>query len=273
MYGCGYIPEQDKLKTQEKSLTDLNPQVTIYYVGDEPSGIIDVAASTSDVTFKHGAVGAEAVDDDTVLDAGGVGLVDLSADVTSWANFVNRVNASTNWRASWNGALPGDAPNSGATGYLIAVTGAQCKSATGYSLLLDTSVALHANLGLTYQGHPSAIHPTDSNVVHEVLRAQAQCTYTGAATWTLYEVDDILQTSRAIYTLTPAATTVLGSDPDATVALGEPIVAVNSRRLVAKFTAATTLTAADLRLHRRSWAYGVGIRRERTWARLSAQPS
>ena len=95
---------QDHIRPEDWKYTsvdfgdDLSVLFRIKYIGSEVSAIVSID-SAGDMTFEHGASGAEAADSDLALDAGGLGVIDMSADVGTYHSLMNRINSSANWRA------------------------------------------------------------------------------------------------------------------------------------------------------------------------------
>lgn len=191
---------------------------TIYYIGSEASAIVDIA-STGDITFKHGDASSEAADTDTKLDAGGLGVIDVSADITDYASLVRRINSSDNWRAVLKGALPDDDPHTTTTGHFTEVTGGTVygSGVDGYDVKTDDSDSLYINAGMTFQGKPTKLHGSDHNVIHVLQRVIAKSTYaSGTSTLKAYACDDDAGTKTLIKTWTAGATTVEVAYPAAT---------------------------------------------------------
>ena len=105
--------------------------LVVRYVGSQASATVEVAATSGDITFKHGDLGSEAVD--STIDSGGddPGVIDVSdANANTMGEVVDLINASPNWEA-----------------YLV-----DCLRADASGTLLLTMSATQANKTVTPQG-------------------------------------------------------------------------------------------------------------------------
>ena len=113
---------------------DVCPGFIVQYVGDEDSGTVSVASN--DITFQHGDLASEAVDD--TIDSGGddPGVIDVSDTEANTAKKVeDLINASPNWRCRMTGCLPDDATAT----LLLTRAETQAKVAAGIPLYIDGS--------------------------------------------------------------------------------------------------------------------------------------
>jgi len=243
----------------------------IKYIGSEVSAIVSID-SAGDMTFEHGASGSEAADDDTALDAGGLGVIDISADVGNYHSLMNRINNSDNWRAWLVGALPDDEPHTTTTGHFTECTGADggtgdCDVDGGYAVTTDDSDSKYIVAGMTFQAEPGTAHNTDHQVLHELYRVVAVGAYTGAGTLKAYACDDDDGTSEQIASWPLGATTVEVAYPAETYTTGLiPIATCKGKRLAVKMAAATTLgTLVRLKIEGRSYAFGPAVEKDRQY--------
>lgn len=116
------------------------PAMIVKYIGSAASGTIEIAAVTGDVTFKHGALGAEAVDTTVVAITG---IIDVSdAAMNTFGEVVDIINASANWSAKLLGVLRSDSSDN----CLAVLAATQVKVTNGLVLLLDEAVALYYSI-------------------------------------------------------------------------------------------------------------------------------
>jgi len=266
----GVVPEPFSVDYAD----DVSVLFTIYYIGAQASAIVDIA-STGDITFKHGAAAAEAADTDTKLDAGGLGIIDVSADITDYASIVRRINSSDNWRAVLKGALPDDDPHTTTTGHFTEVTGGTVYSSSvdGYDVKTDDSDSLYIVAGMTYQGKPTKLHGTDHNVIHVLQRVIAKSTYaSGTSLLKAYACDDDSGVSTLIKTWTAGATTVEVLYPAATVSVdGHWEAFTKGKRLVVKLLNSAAMSSVRLKIEGFSFARGPGKAPFKWWSNQAIQ--
>lgn len=127
--------------------------LVVEYIGSQPSGTVTVSAG-GDITFKHGAVGSEAVD--PTIDSGGDddGVIDVSdSNANTFGKVVDLINGSANWRAYLVDVLRSDNSNA-STGSILAASETQAKVAGGYRLFKDTSKVLNLSVALRNGKYP-----------------------------------------------------------------------------------------------------------------------
>lgn len=265
MYGLSHHhPDLDRKFFSVDFGNDKSILFRIRYIGSAASGIVDIA-STGDITFKHGVLSSEAVDDDTKLDAGGVGIIDISDDITDYHSLVARINSSDNWEAWAVGYLPGDDPHTTTTGHFTEVTGGNCSTDTGYGVMTDDSDSKYIVAGLTYQGPSTKIHGTDHQVEHVVGRVIALSTYgSGASTLKIYECDDDGSgSSNEILNLSTGATTVEVAYPAETSAISTPLAWTRGKRIVVKLVNEDAMSVVRLKLEAYSVTAGPSVRKSK----------
>ena len=117
------------------AVTDADVHAIVRYVGSEDSAQVTVASG--DLTFQHGDLASEAVDD--TIDSGGddPGVIDVSdANANSMGEVIDLINASANWEARIMGCLRADA----SAGWLLDRSETDITSATSFLPLFgDTS--------------------------------------------------------------------------------------------------------------------------------------
>ena len=248
----------------------------IKYKGAQASGIVDID-SAGDITFSHGASGAEAVDSDTNLDAGGLGIIDLSADVTDYKSLVDRINTSTNWEAWLVGALPDADPHTTTTGHFTECTGADggtgdCDVLYGYPVTTDDSDSKYINAGLTWMLDPTQQHFTDHQIFHGIKRIVALSTFaSGTSAINVYACDDVAGTKELLATYKAGATTVEVDYPDQ----GYPIpdnaflAQANGKRIVVQLLNSVAMGTVRLRIEGEMWPIGPAVREAALWSRRS----
>lgn len=264
----GVVPEPFSVDYAD----DVSVLLTIYYIGAQALAYVTID-SAGDMTFEHGD--SSTVDDDTKLDAGGLGVIDLSADVTDYASLVRRINSSDNWRAVLKGALPDDDPHTTTTGHFTEVTDGVVKSATvnGYDVMTDDSDSLYIVAGMTFQGIPTKLHGTDHNVIHVLQRVIALSTYaSGTSLLKAYACDDDSGVSTLIKTWATGATTVEVLYPAATVSVdGHWEAFTKGKRLAVKLLNSAALGTVRLAIEGFSYARGPGKAPFKWWGNQAIQ--
>lgn len=246
---------------------DKSVMLRIKYIGSAASGIISID-SAGDITFEHGVLASEAVDDDTNLDDGGVGIIDVSADITDYHSLVRRINSSDNWVAWLVGALPDADPHTTTVGHWTEVSGGSAIVANGYAVMTDDSDSKYIAAALTLQGPPNKTHNTDHGVYHELHRVTALSTYgSGSSTLQVFACDDDSGVSAAILTLDAGATTVEKVYPAATVVLSDiPLTNVKGKRLVVRLINTASMSVVRLKIEGRSRVFAPAVRAAKVWS-------
>lgn len=107
----------------------------VRYTGSQESGTVEVAVTTGDITFKVGALGAEAADTAVGLPTKN-GIYDVSnAAADTFDEIVADINASGTWQAVLVD-IPGGLSSNAA---LVTKSATQAKTPKGVQLLTDTS--------------------------------------------------------------------------------------------------------------------------------------
>lgn len=202
----------------------------IRYIGDEASGLIDTATTTSDLIFTHGDLGSEAAD----TSVAGNGTIDLSGEAATFAAIKAQIDSSPNWEFWYLGALPTDASEASGTGKILDLGSAtQAKTDAGVIFYGDRSATLYHVAGITRNGPSVGLHNTDAGCKISVRYIEVTLTYSdGNHSVILYEVDDAAGTATALATWTAAATTETLKIPIS----GTPAIisSVYGKRLVVK---------------------------------------
>ena len=262
------IPFENRIPFAEEYVAvDTFIMAQLTYTGPKASGVIDIANTTGDITFKHGAAGAEAADTDPVLNSGGTGVIDVSARAATWIALQRIVNSSQRWHLALKGVLPTDATEaSGTAKYLNNLTGQSCNSQIGYSFLNDNSASLHESIGMTLDGKVTKIHGTDHGVVHVVERVICQITFAGGTpTIKAYACDDDDGTSSVLKTWAPGTTGSLVAYPSEANPTS-PQVWAKGKRLVLQVANSVDMTAPRIALHGWSYPYGPSFRKHKMWS-------
>jgi len=257
--------EVDKFHIE--SLYDLDVLFRLYYIGAEESGIVDIA-STGDMTFKHGDSGSEEADTDTKLDAGGLGVIDVSADITDYHSLERHINLTDNWRMVPVGCLPDADPHTTTTGHFTEVTGGNCSAVNGYAVTGDNSDALYLTCGITQRGKPGKIHNTDHQMIHQIHRIVESSTFaSGTSTLKVYACDDDDGTKEEILALTSAATTAEVAYPALTTPATEVMAQVKGKRMVVHLLNSAALTAGYIKVDGCSWKVGPSVDSAKLWSK------
>jgi hypothetical protein len=180
--------------------------IVVKYVGDEASATVTVSAA-GDITFKHGAAGAEAFD--STIDSGGddPGVIDVSdANANTLGEVVDLINASANWKAFLKDALRADSADA-STGSLLARTETTLvPSVTETPLYTDTSKTLNMSLRISSRIY---VNGTEVNSAAELYRVISKNTFaSGTSKIQIYEVDELAKTETKITEFAGGATTV-----------------------------------------------------------------
>lgn len=173
----------------------------VKYVGSEKSATVTVSAA-GDLTFKHGALGAEAVDS-TV---GAAGVIDVSAAAyNTFGEVVDNINGSANWEAYLVGALRADSSDA-STGSLLVRSETTILPKTDLALYKDTSKVLELAIRV---GKRSATSGSEEKAASEIFSITSTNTFgSGTSLIKIYEVNDAEKSETLIYQKAGGATTV-----------------------------------------------------------------
>lgn len=159
--------------------------IQIQYIGSEASATVTVDSS-GDITFKHGALGAEAVDTTVVASTGKIDTSVAAGD--TFGEVVDVINGSKNWRARLTGALRADSANDA----LVDVTETTLNAANNFCIKLkgDTSVRLALNkyLGRIDLGLVNSEIADDASTVAKIYDYIAKSTFTGTGSSSKVEI-------------------------------------------------------------------------------------
>lgn len=261
---------------ESQTAVDNTAALLIKYVGQQASGTVEVSAAGA-ITLKHGAVGAEVVDNtvecDAAIAASGsrVGVIDVSvAACDTVGEVVNIINSqSANWVVVPLNSIFTDDLNCAGSGCLKLLAATQAKTNTGTrAMVFETSVAKNVTLMLakpeyqqdigtylTNKGSGTTITankflPSAFTGRTLVSSCRGTFTYTGAGAWSVILVkpnyNKVASTETYLVLMSgtvPSASTV--NSNFVTLADGQRIVAPEGYKLLLRFTAVTTLTVAD----------------------------
>ncbi len=182
---------------------DTDVGLVVMYVGAQVSATIEVDSS-GDITFKHGALAAEAVD--TTIDSGGddPGVIDTSdTNANTMGEVVDIINASANWKAYLKDALRADASTDA---LLIVAETTMVPNVTETDLPMDTSVALSLTVRI---GSRTKVNGSEEHSAAEVTSIISTNTFgSGTSLIQIYEVDELAKTEKKIWQRSGGATTV-----------------------------------------------------------------
>lgn len=182
-------------------IDDASVPLVVMYKGSEVSATVTVA--TGDITFKHGATGAEAVD--STIDSGGddEGVIDVSdANANTLGEIVDLINASANWKAYIKDGLRADT----GAGLLARSETTLVPKVTQTPLYSDTSTDLRLSIRV---GSRTSVNGTEENSAAEVTNIVSKNTFgSGTNLIQIYEVDELLKSETKIFEKSGAATTV-----------------------------------------------------------------
>lgn len=178
---------------------DAPVSLVIMYVGDEASATVTVS---TDLTFKHGAAAAEAVD--STIDSGGddAGVIDISdANANTLGEIVDLINVSANWKAYIKDGLRADA----AAGLLARSETTLTPNVTETPLYSDTSSDLELTIRI---GSRTSVNGTEEHSAAELLRVISTNTFSsGTNLIQIYEVDEVRKVETKILEMAGGATT------------------------------------------------------------------
>jgi len=212
----------------------------VKYIGSEASATVTVSAS-GDITFKHGAVGAEAVD--PTIDSGGDddGVIDVSdASANTFGEIVDMINASANWSAYLVGVLRADNANA-STGSLLARTETTLvPKVTETPLYKDTSKVL--NLGIRV-GSRTKVGGSEEKSAAEIYQIISTNTFgSGTSIVYIYEINDEAKTETLVYQKAGGATTVEQTQSFVTNGRGSLGVSKQGNHLLVKLVGSAACT-------------------------------
>jgi hypothetical protein len=185
--------------------TDVGIYVT--YDGSQASATVTVEAAAGDITFKHGASGAEAVD--STIDSGGddPGVIDMSdSNANSFGEVLDLINASANWSARLGGVKRADLT----ANTLITKAATQAKGVE-LSLLRDTTVLLTAastvpvasayvmGVRITRDNVLNGIKPADAGLENILVRIEGIGTSAGTIALGIWTSNVITKTDTLIW--------------------------------------------------------------------------
>jgi len=215
--------------------------IVVMYVGDEASATVTVGAG-GDITFKHGDLAAEAVDD--TIDSGGNddGVIDVSdSGADTMGEVVDLINASANWKAYLKDAIRADSSNADTGSLLQMAETTLTPNSTETDLVLDTSKTLNMSIRI---GSRTKVNGTEENSAARLTRHISTNTFaSGYSKIQVYEVDEVAKTETKLLEISGGATTVEQdkkyNDPE-----GEGAIAVSrtGMHLVARLIGETYCT-------------------------------
>lgn len=231
----------------------------IKYLGSEAVGIVTVSATAATaLTFEQGAtVGGAAVG--TGTNPGTAGVVTVASKTMHQVVREIIVDGGGDWDAWLIGALPADVAYVSAASVFTAAADAECQVDGGYAVLADTSVYKAFVAALTFNKDSSQLHSHDSQVLHQLLQVRTKFYLSASNACKVYACDDIAGTSTEIMTCNLAASidTDKWTPLDGAVS-GEPLISVDTGRLVVKLSAGTFVDDIENELFilGKSYAYG-----------------
>lgn len=255
---------------EDITAVDTGVSAILSYNGPEASGIIQIASSTSIMTFEHGDASSEVADTDVKLDPAGAGIIDPNTDISDWHSLQTKINASDNWHLALKGARPDLDPNVTTTGHIITVVDGDClvtSGSKGFSMLNDNSASLAYGIGMTFDGPTQDIKGSDHGVLHVITRVDVTTTFAGGAqSLVAYECDDDTGTANSIRTWVTGATTVRVVYPLETNAPTFEAFTRGKRLLFEVRNTTTNQTAPIIKVSGWSYKYGPGLRKSKLYS-------
>lgn len=182
---------------------DTDIGLKVKYVGSEPSATVTVS-DAGDITFKHGELSSEAVDD-TIKIGSNDGVIDVSnAAGNTFGEVVDHINSSPNWRAFIVDALREDNANA-STGSLLAREETTIIPNTDLELFKDSSKVLNLSVRI---GVRELTGGSEEKGAAEVYGITSVNTYTGTSKIQIYEINEATNSEKLIYEVAGGATTV-----------------------------------------------------------------
>ena len=195
-------PKQNKTNIK---LDDIDIGLTVRYIGEQVSSTITVS-SDGDITFKHGASGAEVVD--ATIDSGGddEGVIDVSdANADTFGEVVDLINASVNWEAYLVGTLRSDDANA-STGSLLVRSESTLLPNVDLKLFKDTSKVLNISLRIGSRINSQGTEIKSAAELYEIVSTNTFSTGTNLIQ--VYRINEETNEEEKIYEIAGAATTV-----------------------------------------------------------------
>jgi len=187
------------------NIDDIDIGLKVKYVGTAVSSTVTVSVS-GDITFKQGAVGAEAVD--ATIDSGGddPGVIDVSnPSANTFGEVVDMINASPNWEAYLVGTLRADLTDA-SVGSLLTRSETTLAPKTDLSLFKDTSKVLNISVRA---GVRTGVNGSEEKGATELYSITSTNTFgSGTNLIQIYEIDEAKNSETKIYELAGGATTV-----------------------------------------------------------------
>jgi len=181
---------------------DQDVGILVKYIGTQASGTVTVAATTGDITFKHGALGAEAVDTTVVATTGIIDVSETYGD--TMGEVVDLINASPNWKAVLVDCLRAD-PSTVAMLKTMAAT--QAKVTGGLKLLKSSAACLNLSLAID-RSIFKGIEFDNTNWINTILSIISKNTFTGTNLIQIYSINRANKTEKKVYERAGGATTV-----------------------------------------------------------------
>jgi len=190
---------EPKQNVSRHVVDDAPVQLVIMYIGSEASATVTVS---TDITFKQGAAGAEAVDPS--IDSGGndPGVIDVSdANANTLGEVADLINASPNWKAYLKDGLRADS----SAGLLARSETTLDPNVTEATLYADTSTVLNLSVRI---GSRNGVNGTEENSAAEINYIVCTNTFgSGTNLIQLYEVDENRKTETKLAEMAGGATT------------------------------------------------------------------
>lgn len=210
-----------KLKSRSV-LDDGDIGLIVRYKGAQASATVEVASTTGDITFKHGAPGSETVDG--TIDSGGndPGVIDVSdASADTMGEVVDLINASPNWEAYLVDVLRTDDSRT----LLLTLSAAQAHKGIvpqGVRLFKDSSQNdnFDISIAIMKRDFPSTFQQTDLAKINVLTGYVSNNTFgSGTNTIRVYEINPNTKVETLVYSRPGGATTVTQTVPSTEVAI------------------------------------------------------
>lgn len=197
-------------KISRSVVDDQDIGLVVRYKGSEASATVEVASTTGDITFKHGASGSEAVD--STIDSGGndAGVIDVSdSNADTMGEVVDMINKSPNWEAYLVDCLRTDDSRT----LLLTMAATQANKTLvpqGVRLYKDSSQNdnFDISVAIMKRAFPTGFERSENaiNVVKGIISNNTFASGTNKIQ--VYEINPVTKTETKVFERAGAATTV-----------------------------------------------------------------
>jgi len=196
-------------KLSRSVIDDGDIGLVVRYKGSQASATVEVASTTGDITFKHGALSSEVVDPTIDSGADDDGVIDVSdSTADTMGEVVDMINASANWEAYLVDCLRADDSRT----LLLTLSATQAHkqlAPQGVRLYKDTSQNDNKDLSIAIMGrqYPNGFERTEHQINRVTTIVSTNTFGSGTSKVQVYEINPITKTETKVYERPGAATT------------------------------------------------------------------